>query len=150
MIGTAWAVPAFEAPSGKYCRVGLVECQLSRIEFRKRTGYLNASTTSLDEALTIIERARLKWMAGRWAWPVVVLLWLQLSVLPAEDVMQKDQSWQLVPLGTPTVLGWCWLILAALGMLALVTLLVTLFHNLASARPRSVRAFYSVGDQHIQ
>jgi hypothetical protein len=34
-------------------------------------------------------------------------------------------------------------------MLALVTLLVTLFHDLASARPRSVWAFYSVGD-HIQ
>jgi hypothetical protein len=47
------------------------------------------------------------------------------------------------------VLDWCWLILAALGMLALVTLLVTLFHDLASARPRSVWAFYSVGD-HIQ
>jgi urocanate hydratase len=34
-----------------------VECQPSRIEFRKRTGYLHQSTTSLDEALTIIERA---------------------------------------------------------------------------------------------
>jgi hypothetical protein len=46
-----------------------------------------------------------------------------------EDAMQKDQSWQswLVPLGTPTVLDWCWLILAALGMLALVTLLVIFF-----------------------
>jgi urocanate hydratase len=34
-----------------------VECQPSRIEFRKRTGYLNQSTTSLDEALAMIERA---------------------------------------------------------------------------------------------
>jgi urocanate hydratase len=34
-----------------------VECQQSRIEFRKRTGYLNQSTTSLDEALAMIERA---------------------------------------------------------------------------------------------
>jgi urocanate hydratase len=34
-----------------------VECQPSRIEFRKRTGYLNMSTASLEEALTIIERA---------------------------------------------------------------------------------------------
>jgi urocanate hydratase len=35
-----------------------VECQPSRIEFRKRTGYLDQSTTSLDEALTLIDRAR--------------------------------------------------------------------------------------------
>ena len=34
-----------------------VECQPTRIEFRKRTGYLNQSTTSLDEALAMIERA---------------------------------------------------------------------------------------------
>ena len=34
-----------------------VECQPSRIEFRQRTGYLDQSTTSLDEALTIIARA---------------------------------------------------------------------------------------------
>ena len=34
-----------------------VECQPSRIEFRQRTGYLDQSSTSLDEALTIIERA---------------------------------------------------------------------------------------------
>ena len=29
----------------------VAECQPSRIEFRKRTGYLDRSTTSLDEAL---------------------------------------------------------------------------------------------------
>ena len=34
-----------------------VECQPSRIEFRQRTGYLDQSATSLDDALTIIERA---------------------------------------------------------------------------------------------
>jgi urocanate hydratase len=34
-----------------------VECQPSRIEFRKRTGYLNQSTMSLDEALAMIERS---------------------------------------------------------------------------------------------
>ncbi|MBI3436066.1 MAG: urocanate hydratase, partial [Proteobacteria bacterium] len=34
-----------------------VECQPSRIEFRKRTGYLDQSTTSLDEALAMIARA---------------------------------------------------------------------------------------------
>src|SRR6266481_8162209 len=35
----------------------VVECQPSRIEFRKRTGYLDCSTASLDEALAIIEAA---------------------------------------------------------------------------------------------
>jgi urocanate hydratase len=34
-----------------------VECQPSRIEARLRTRYLDTSTTSLDEALTIIERS---------------------------------------------------------------------------------------------
>ena len=34
-----------------------VECQPSRIEMRKRTGYLDVDSTSLDEALTIMERA---------------------------------------------------------------------------------------------
>ncbi|MFA6265077.1 MAG: urocanate hydratase [Pseudolabrys sp.] len=34
-----------------------VECQPSRIEMRQRTGYLDKSSASLDEALTIIERA---------------------------------------------------------------------------------------------
>ena len=34
-----------------------VECQPSRIEMRKRTGYLDVGSTSLDEALTIMERA---------------------------------------------------------------------------------------------
>ena len=36
----------------------VVECQPSRIEFRKRTGYLDRSTTSLDEALAMIEAAK--------------------------------------------------------------------------------------------
>jgi urocanate hydratase len=35
----------------------VVECQPSRIEFRKRTGYLDRSTASLDEALAIVEAA---------------------------------------------------------------------------------------------
>jgi urocanate hydratase len=35
-----------------------VECQPSRIEFRKRTGYLHQSTASLDEALAMIDRAK--------------------------------------------------------------------------------------------
>jgi len=34
-----------------------VECQPSRIEMRLRTGYLDAQSASLDEALTMIERA---------------------------------------------------------------------------------------------
>src|SRR6186997_3431095 len=36
----------------------VVECQPSRIEFRKRTGYLDQSATSLEEALAIIESAK--------------------------------------------------------------------------------------------
>ena len=36
----------------------VVECQPSRIEFRKRTGYLDQSATSLDEALAMIEAAK--------------------------------------------------------------------------------------------
>jgi urocanate hydratase len=35
----------------------VVECQPSRIEFRQRTGYLDKSSASLDEALAIIEQA---------------------------------------------------------------------------------------------
>ncbi len=35
----------------------VVECQPSRIEFRQRTGYLDRSATSLEEALTIIDYA---------------------------------------------------------------------------------------------
>ena len=35
----------------------VVECQPSRIEFRQRTGYLDKSATSLDEALAIIDDA---------------------------------------------------------------------------------------------
>src|SRR5215204_3553035 len=34
-----------------------IECQPSRIEMRLRTGYLDAQAASLDEALTMIERA---------------------------------------------------------------------------------------------
>src|SRR6266849_4873490 len=36
----------------------VVECQPSRIEFRKRTGYLDRSTASLDEALAILEASK--------------------------------------------------------------------------------------------
>src|SRR5262245_22090124 len=36
----------------------IVECQPSRIEFRRRTGYLDRATGSLDEALAMIEAAR--------------------------------------------------------------------------------------------
>ncbi|MDI1262272.1 MAG: urocanate hydratase [bacterium] len=36
----------------------VVECQPSRIEFRKRTGYLDRSTTSLDDALAMIDDAK--------------------------------------------------------------------------------------------
>ena len=34
-----------------------VECQRDRIEFRKRTGYLDAEARSIDEALAIVERS---------------------------------------------------------------------------------------------
>ena len=34
-----------------------VECQRDRIRFRKRTGYLDTEAASIDEALTIVERA---------------------------------------------------------------------------------------------
>ena len=40
----------------------VVECQPSRIEFRQRTGYLDASAQSLDEAMAMIEDSR---RAGR-------------------------------------------------------------------------------------
>ena len=61
------------------------------------------------------------------------------AFLLAEDAMETDQkrrSW-LVPFGKPTVLDWCWLILAALGLLALVPLLVTFlwFRLLLYKRP---------------
>ncbi|OKO70151.1 urocanate hydratase [Bradyrhizobium sp. AS23.2] len=36
----------------------VVECQPSRIEFRKRTGYLDRSATTLDEALAMIDEAK--------------------------------------------------------------------------------------------
>jgi urocanate hydratase len=36
----------------------VVECQQSRIEFRQRTGYLDRATSSLDEAVALIEEAR--------------------------------------------------------------------------------------------
>jgi urocanate hydratase len=36
----------------------VVECQESKIEFRQRTGYLDRSAQTLDEALAMIERAR--------------------------------------------------------------------------------------------
>jgi hypothetical protein len=48
----------------------------------------------------------------------------------AEDTMQIErQSWRtwLAPVGTPTFLDWSWLTLAAVGMVALVVLLVFFF-----------------------
>ena len=38
----------------------VVECQPSRIDFRQRTGYLDRSTTDLDEALAMIDEACLR------------------------------------------------------------------------------------------
>src|SRR5476651_49050 len=53
--GMGGAQPLAATMAGASCLV--VECQASRIEMRLRTGYLDQSATTLDEALAIIERA---------------------------------------------------------------------------------------------
>jgi urocanate hydratase len=53
--GMGGAQPLAAVMAGASCLA--VECQPSRIEMRLRTGYLTTSATSLDEALTLIERA---------------------------------------------------------------------------------------------
>src|SRR5262249_40473455 len=53
--GMGGAQPLAAVMAGASCLA--IECQPSRIEMRLRTGYLDKSTTSLDEALAIIERA---------------------------------------------------------------------------------------------
>ncbi len=53
--GMGGAQPLAAVMAGASCLA--IECQASRIEMRLRTGYLDRSTDSLDEALTIIERS---------------------------------------------------------------------------------------------
>ncbi len=53
--GMGGAQPLAAVMAGASCLA--IECQPSRIEMRLRTGYLDKSTTSVDEALAIIERA---------------------------------------------------------------------------------------------
>jgi urocanate hydratase len=53
--GMGAAQPLAATMAGASCLA--VECQASRIEMRLRTGYLDQSATTLDEALAIIERA---------------------------------------------------------------------------------------------
>ncbi|MBS7538822.1 urocanate hydratase [Ancylobacter lacus] len=53
--GMGGAQPLAATMAGASCLA--IECQPSRIEFRLRTGYLDTSTTSLDEALLMIENA---------------------------------------------------------------------------------------------
>ena len=53
--GMGGAQPLAAVMAGASCLA--IECQPSRIEMRLRTGYLDKSTTSVDEALTIIERS---------------------------------------------------------------------------------------------
>ncbi len=53
--GMGGAQPLAAVMAGASCLA--VECQASRIEMRLRTGYLDRSTESLDEALALIERA---------------------------------------------------------------------------------------------
>ncbi|MBS9475749.1 urocanate hydratase [Ancylobacter radicis] len=53
--GMGGAQPLAATMAGASCLA--VECRPSSIEFRLRTGYLDTSTTSLDEALMMIERA---------------------------------------------------------------------------------------------
>ncbi|HFQ16119.1 MAG TPA: urocanate hydratase [Rhodobacteraceae bacterium] len=52
--GMGGAQPLAAVMAGASCLV--VECDPGRIAFRKRTGYLDESTESLDEALAMIER----------------------------------------------------------------------------------------------
>src|SRR5471030_703583 len=53
--GMGGAQPLAAVMAGASCLA--IECQRSRIEMRLRTGYLDRSADSLDEALAIIERA---------------------------------------------------------------------------------------------
>src|SRR5664279_4642183 len=53
--GMGGAQPLAATMAGASCLA--VECQPSRIEFRQRTGYLDKSASTLDEALAIIERS---------------------------------------------------------------------------------------------
>ncbi|HEY8507083.1 MAG TPA: urocanate hydratase, partial [Steroidobacteraceae bacterium] len=53
--GMGGAQPLAAVMAGASCLA--IECQLSRIEMRLRTGYLDQATRSLDEALAIIERS---------------------------------------------------------------------------------------------
>ena len=53
--GMGGAQPLAAVMAGASCLA--IECQPSRIEMRLRTGYLDKSTTSVDEALALIERS---------------------------------------------------------------------------------------------
>jgi urocanate hydratase len=53
--GMGGAQPLAAVMAGASCLA--IECQPSRIEMRLRTGYLDRSTTNVDEALTMIERS---------------------------------------------------------------------------------------------
>src|SRR5688572_21145452 len=53
--GMGGAQPLAAVMAGASCLA--IECQPSRIEMRLRTGYLDRSTTSVDEALAMIERS---------------------------------------------------------------------------------------------
>jgi urocanate hydratase len=53
--GMGGAQPLAAVMAGASCLA--IECQPSRIEMRLRTGYLDRSTTSVDEALALIERS---------------------------------------------------------------------------------------------
>ncbi|WP_109808109.1 urocanate hydratase [Sphingosinithalassobacter portus] len=54
--GMGGAQPLAAVMAGASCLA--VECQPSRIEMRLRTGYLDTSANSIDEAMAILERAR--------------------------------------------------------------------------------------------
>ena len=54
--GMGGAQPLAAVMAGASCLA--IECQPSRIEMRLRTGYLDRSATTIDEALAIIEQAR--------------------------------------------------------------------------------------------
>jgi len=53
--GMGGAQPLAAVMAGASCLA--IECQPSRIDFRLRTGYLDTHTTSLDEALAMIEKS---------------------------------------------------------------------------------------------
>jgi urocanate hydratase len=54
--GMGAAQPLAAVMAGASCLA--IECQPSRIEMRLRTGYLDMAATTIEEAMTIIERAR--------------------------------------------------------------------------------------------